>query len=56
MSLFQLTDLKQILILFLLASIQVNGGDAAASPPLTFHILNSLTLTRNLRAPWRWSE
>jgi len=33
---------------------------AAASPQMTFYIfkkfLNSLTLTRNLRAPWRWSE
>jgi len=32
---------------------------AAASPQLTFYIfkfLNSVTLTRNLRAPWRWCE
>jgi hypothetical protein len=32
----------------------------AASPHLTFYILNvflnSVTLTRNVRAPWRWSE
>jgi len=33
---------------------------AAASPQLNFYIffkfLNSVTLTRNLWAPWRWSE
>jgi len=33
---------------------------AAASPQLTFKnfkkLLNPVTLTRNLRAPWRWSE
>jgi len=32
---------------------------AAASTQITFKnfkTLNSVTLTRNLRAPWRWSE
>jgi len=33
---------------------------AAASPHLTFYILNvflnSVTLTRNIQAPWKWSE
>jgi len=33
---------------------------AAASPQLNFYIfnifLNSVTLTRNIRAPWRWFE
>jgi hypothetical protein len=42
--------------------IKVKCGDAvaAASPHLTFYILNiflnSVTLTRNIRAIWRWSE
>jgi len=33
---------------------------AATSPHLTFYIpnifLNQMTLSRNIRAPWRWSE